>query len=361
MQANQHIKDLSPYIPGAPIEQIAREFNIEPKNIIKLASNENPLGMSPKARSAMQAAAAGLNRYPEQHNLVQAVSKKLGVDAAQIVLGNGSNDVLDLIARTYLTTGKSAVSSEYAFAIYAIATRATGASNTVVAAKDFGHDLPAMLKAISAQTKIVWIANPNNPTGTFISPQEVYGFIKQVPQHVIIVLDEAYTEYLAPNERAESIKWVADHPNLICVRTFSKIYGLAGLRIGYGVAAPEVANLLNRVRQPFNANNLAIAAAEAALEDAEFVTQSYAANQAGMQQLKYGLDALNVKYLPAHGNFITIKISNANSVNNALLQRGIIVRPLAGYGMANYLRVTVGTAAENTKFLSALKEVTRLN
>lgn len=361
MQANQHIKDLSPYVTGAPIEQVTREYGIAPENIIKLASNENPLGMSPMAAAAMQAAASSLHRYPEQYTLLQAISKKNDAAPNQIVLGNGSNDVLDLIARTFLAPKDNAISSQYAFAIYAIATQSAGANNIIVPAKNFGHDLPAMLSAISPQTKIVWIANPNNPTGTFIPPKDIYNFIKQVPPQVVIVLDEAYLEYLAPNDRAKSINWIAAHPNLICVRTFSKIYGLAGLRIGYGIAAPEVADLLNRVRQPFNANNLAIAAAIAALKDEAFVTQSYNTNKAGMQQVKAGLNALKIEHLPAHGNFITIKVAGASKINQKLLQRGVIVRPLAGYGMPDYMRVTIGTKAENTKFITALSEVTKLN
>lgn len=352
---NDNILDLVPYQPGKPIEALARERGIPVERIVKLASNENPLGMSPKANAALQAVAGELHRYPEQFGLVRALAQHTGVSADQIVLGNGSNDVLDLIARTYLSPGDEAVSSQYAFAIYQIATQSAGATNVIVPAKDYAHDLDAMPRVITANTKVLWLANPNNPTGTFAPYADVKRFLEQVPLHVVVVLDEAYYEYLQPPERVDTTQWLAVHPNLILVRTFSKIYGLAGLRVGYGLAAPAVVELLNRVRQPFNVSVAAAAAATAALEDSTFVRQSVALNQAGRQQLRAGLEALGLVCLPAHGNFVTFAVPDASACNEALLDRGIIVRPLAGYGMPGHLRVTIGTRAENEQFLAALR------
>lgn len=358
MQANKYIANLAPYQPGLPIELVARQYNLQPHNIIKLASNENPLGMSPKAKLAVQRAAQNVHRYPEQHDLLQAISATTGVAPDGIVLGNGSNDVLDLIARTYIAPGDSATSSQYAFAIYQIATQSAGGHNSIAPAKDFGHDLTAMRRAITPTTKIIWIANPNNPTGTYITPNKLAHFIASVPPHITVVLDEAYYEYLAPSDRANTTDWLAHYKNLIIVRTFSKIYGLAGLRIGYGLASPQIANLLNRVRQPFNANNLALCAATAALNDTVFVKKSYSLNLAERTKLTAGLHKLGLRTLPAFGNFVTARVANANHVNQQLLQRGIIVRPLAGYDMPDYLRITVGLATENAALLQALADIT---
>ncbi len=357
--AQPYICDLSPYQPGLPIDLVARKYGLAPKEIIKLASNENPLGMSPKARAAVERLLPEAYRYPEQHNLTQALSKKLQVSPESIVLGNGSNDVLDLIARCYLGASDDAVSSQYAFAIYAIATQSAGAKNTIVPATDYGHDLGAMLAAITPATKIVWIANPNNPTGTFIGYKKVEKFLASVPERVIVVLDEAYNEYLDAKDVVNAIRWVDEHPNLVVVRTFSKIYGLAGMRIGYGVAAPAVAELLNRVRQPFNVNMLALAAATAALEDDEFVARSATANRTGRAQLLARLDQLGLECLPAYGNFVSFKVAQAAQINEQLLGQGVIVRPLAGYGMSDWLRVTVGLPRDNERFLATLKKLLR--
>ncbi len=355
MRANPHICKLLPYQPGLPINLVARNYGIEPKNIIKLASNENPFGMSPKAKTALLTSLDDAHRYPEQYNLLQALSQKLRVAPEQIVLGNGSNDVLDFVARTFLHTGDQAILSQYSFAIFNIATQSTGAKSLIVPAKNYSHDLPAMLRAITPQTRIVWIASPNNPTGTFAKYADVKQFLQSAPPEVIVVLDEAYFEYLPANQRADATTWLEQHPNLIITRTFSKIYGLAGLRIGYGITSPQVANLLNRVRQPFNANNLAIAAAVAALNDDDFVAKSFIANQVGRQQLIDGLQKNKLSCLPAYGNFVTFEAKNATGLNAKLLQQGIIVRPLANYDMPNHLRVSVGTTEENTKFLQSLK------
>jgi histidinol-phosphate aminotransferase len=275
-----------------------------------------------------------------------------------IVLGNGSNDVLELAALAFLGPGRAAVYSQHAFAVYPLATQARGARAIVVPAKNYGHDLDAMAKAIDDETYIAWLANPNNPTGTFARAEEVEAFLRRVPERVLVVLDEAYNEYLAPDLRADSVKWLKRHPNLIITRTFSKAYGLAGLRVGYALAHPTVADVMNRVRQPFNVNNIALAAAAAALDDMEFVARSYAENLQGLRQLEEGARALGLEFIPSHGNFITLRVAqggkSAAEIYKRLLRRSVIVRPVAGYGLPEHLRVTIGTAAENDKFLAAL-------
>ncbi|MGB7535691.1 MAG: aminotransferase class I/II-fold pyridoxal phosphate-dependent enzyme, partial [Azonexus sp.] len=266
-QALSYVRAISPYQPGKPITELAREMGIPVEKILKLASNENPLGMSPKAKRAVAAAINGIERYPDQFELIKAVAERCGLAQNQVVLGNGSNDVLDLIARVFLAPGRSAVFAQHAFAVYPLATLSTGAELIATPAKHYGHDLDAMLAAIRPDTRIVWIANPNNPTGNFLSYPEVRVFLEAVPPEVVVVLDEAYNDYLPPAERVDTAAWIADFPNLVVTRTFSKIFGLAGLRVGYALASAEIADLMNRVRQPFNVNNLAIAAAIAALDD----------------------------------------------------------------------------------------------
>lgn len=355
-QALPYVRAISPYQPGKPITQLAREMGLPVERIVKLASNENPLGMSPLARRAVEAALEGVARYPDPFELIAAIAAHQGVAPEQIVLGNGSNDVLDLLARVFLDSGRSAVSAQYAFAVYALATQSVGAENIVVPARAFGHDLEAMRAAIRPDTRLVWIANPNNPTGTFLPLDELRACIARIPAEVIVVLDEAYTEYLPPAERRDTLSWVREFPQLVVCRTFSKIYGLAGLRIGYAVAAPEVADLLNRVRQPFNCNNLALAAAHAALDDHLFLAESYECNRAGMAEIVAGLKRLGLEHIPSHGNFVTFRVENCAAVNQKLLRQGVIVRPLAGYAMPEWLRVTIGTPPENARFLAALEQ-----
>lgn len=351
-----HIRDLSPYQPGLPIELVARTYGIDPSHVIKLASNENPLGMSPLATVAMKQSLDGGNRYPEQYSLVQALATYHHLDTSNIVIGNGSIDVLDMIARTYLGHKTAAISSQYAFAINAIVTQATGAENIIVPAQAYGHDLSSMYESITAATRVIWISNPNNPTGTFVSYDACKAFLDKVPRDIIVVLDEAYYEYLTDEDREESSAWLARYSNLVLVRTFSKIYGLAGLRIGYGLASPEIIELLNRVRHPFNGNVLALSAAIAALGDTAFVADSFTANQTGRKQLIAGLQRLNLKTLPSYGNFLTFKVSHADQVLSELLKAGTIVRPLAGYGMPDWLRVTIGLEKENAAFLQQLEQ-----
>jgi histidinol-phosphate aminotransferase len=355
-QALPYIRAISPYQPGKPVTALAREMNIPVERIVKLASNENPLGMSPKARQAVEAAISGIQRYPDQFDLIKALAERCGVATEQVVLGNGSNDVLDLVARTFLAPGRSAVFAQHAFAVYPLATLSVGAELIVVPARNYGHDLAAMAAAIRPDTRVVWIANPNNPTGNFLPYAEVRAFLETVPKDVVVVLDEAYNEYLPPAERADAAAWIAEFPNLVVTRTFSKIYGLAGLRVGYALAAPEVADLLNRVRQPFNVNNLALAAAIAALDDHLFVADSYELNRRGMEQIVAGLKRLGLEHIPSHGNFVTFRAGDGAGINQRLLRQGVIVRPIGGYGMPEWLRVTIGTEAEIFRFLEALEK-----
>lgn len=355
-QSLANVRAISPYQPGKPITQLSRELGIPAERIIKLASNENPLGMSPKARLAVEKAIGSLERYPDDFELKSALASHTGLGMERIVLGNGSNDVLDIVARVFLAQGRSAVFSQHAFAVYPLATITAGAEAIAVPAKDYGHDLGAMLAAIRPDTRLVWIANPNNPTGTFLPYPDLKAFLAAVPADVAVVIDEAYNEYISPAERVDTAEWLSEFPNLVVTRTFSKIYGLAGLRIGYAMASAEVADLMNRVRQPFNCNNLAIAAAAAALDDAAFVARSYALNRAGMEQVVAGLKRLGYSYIPSHGNFIAFNAGDAASVNQNLLKQGVIVRPIAGYAMPEWLRVTIGSEHENARFLEALEK-----
>ncbi len=355
-RAPEYVRAIAPYVGGKPIDELAREMRLDPATIVKLASNENPRGPSPRAVAAIAAAAADLTRYPDGNGfaLKAALAARLDVKAEQIVLGNGSNDVLELTTQAFLRGGDHAVYSQYAFIVYPLATQARGALGVQVPAKDFGHDLDAMRKAITPKTRIVFIANPNNPTGTWLAGGVVEAFVASVPRDVIVVLDEAYNEFLEPADQASSTTWVARYPNLVVSRTFSKAYGLAGLRIGYGVMSAGIADLLNRVRQPFNVNALAQAAALAALADSEYVDESRRVNRDGMRQLESGLRALAVRYLPSHGNFILMEAGDAARVYQALLAQGVIVRPVDNYDLPAWLRVTVGTGPENVRFLAAL-------
>ena len=354
--APEYIRSIAAYQPGKPISDVARELGMNEADIVKLASNENPLGASPKAMAAIQAALGDLAMYPDGGGfaLKAAISKKYKVVPEQIILGNGSNDILELAARTFMKAGNSAVYSQHAFAVYPLATQAVGATGIEVPAKDFGNDLDAMLKAIRADTKMIFLANPNNPTGTFIPGAALRAFVQQVPHNVLVVLDEAYGEYLDDADVYDSVPWLAQFPNVIISHTLSKAYGLAGLRIGFGLAHPQIIDLMNRVRQPFNVNHLAMVAAVAALGDDAFIEESRRVNRAGLSLLKAELVKRNLETIPAFGNFITFKIANAKRVFEALLQQGIIVRPIAGYGLPDYLRVTIGTAAQNQRFLAAL-------
>jgi histidinol-phosphate aminotransferase len=358
--AQPGVQKLSPYVPGKPVDELARELDIDPANIIKLASNENPLGASPKALEAIRNELAEMTRYPDGNGfeLKKRLAERCGVTLDQVTLGNGSNDILELVARAYLAPGLNAVFSEFAFAVYPIVTQAVGAQARVVPAKDWGHDLPAMLAAIDGDTRVVFIANPNNPTGTWFGPQALSEFLAAVPEHVLVVLDEAYIEYAQGAELPDGLDFLAQYPNLLVSRTFSKAYGLASLRVGYGLSTPVVADVLNRVRQPFNVNSFALAAACAALDDVEYVTKSRNLNEVGMEQLEGGFRLLGLSWIPSKGNFIAVDLGRDSApVYQGLLREGVIVRPVAGYGMPNHLRVSIGLPAENTRFLEALAKV----
>jgi len=358
--AQPGVQKLSPYVPGKPVDELARELDLDPAAIVKLASNENPLGPSPKALEAIRAALAELTRYPDGNgfDLKSRLATRYSVQTNQVTLGNGSNDILELVARAYLAPGLNAVFSEHAFAVYPIATQAVGAQGRVVPAKDHGHDLEAMLAAIDANTRVMFVANSNNPTGTWFGPQALGDFLERVPQDVLVVLDEAYIEYAEGSELPDGLDYLSRHANLLVSRTFSKAYGLAALRVGYGISSPQIADVLNRVRQPFNVNSLALAAACAALDDTDYLARSRAINDAGMAQLEEGCRRLGLGWIPSKGNFICIDFArDTAAINQALLREGVIVRPVAGYGMPNYLRVSIGLPEENTRFLDVLTRV----
>ena len=358
--AQPGVQQLSPYVPGKPVDELARELDLDPASIVKLASNENPLGPSPKALEAIRQALPELTRYPDGNGfeLKSRLAARCGVQINQVTLGNGSNEILDLVARAYLAPGLNAVFSQYAFAVYPISTQAVGAQGKVVPAKDYGHDLEAMLAAIDENTRVVFIANPNNPTGTWFGPDALERFLARVPQSVLVVLDEAYIEFAEGDELPDGLKYLARYDNLLVSRTFSKAYGLAALRVGYALSSAQIADVLNRVRQPFNVNSLALSAACAALDDADYLAQSRQLNDAGMAQLEAGLRELGLSWIPSKGNFIAVDFGrDTAAINQALLRAGVIVRPVAGYGMPNFLRVSIGLPAENARFLEALAKV----
>ncbi len=360
--ATKGVQALQPYQPGKPLQELEREYGIT--QAVKLASNENPLGPSPVALRVIAEQLPELARYPDGNGftLKTALAKKHAVAIEQITLGNGSNDILELLARAFVTPEHNIIFSQHAFAVYPIVTQAVGAKAVVTAARDWGYDLDAILAAIDTNSRLIFIANPNNPTGTWLSHHDLEQFLARVPSHVIVVLDEAYYEYashavLGDNQYPDGMQWLTRFPNLVVTRTFSKAYGLAGLRIGYSVSHPDVADVLNRVRQPFNVNSLALAAAEAALEDHEHLAKGLACNIAGMQQYMNTCADLNLDYIPSIGNFICVKVGEAATIYERLLREGVIVRPVANYDMPEYLRITIGTAEENDRCIAALQKV----
>jgi len=357
--AQPGVQKLSPYVPGKPVEELAREFGLRPDDIVKLASNENPLGPSPMAIAAIESVLPDMTRYPDGNGfaLKQALADRLAVSPSMITLGNGSNDILELITRAFVGPQHEVVFSEHAFAVYPIVTQAVGARAVVVPAKDWGHDLDAMADAITADTRLVFVANPNNPTGTWIERAELERFLARVPEQVIVVLDEAYTEYVETTDVPNGLDYLDRYPNLLVSRTFSKAYGLAALRVGYGICQPGIADAMNRVRQPFNVNSLAQAAAVATLSDDAYLAESRRINREGMAQLEAGFAALKLRWIPSRGNFIAVDVGrDAAPVFQALLRQGVIVRPVANYGMPNHLRVSIGLAEENQRFLDVLKQ-----
>src|SRR3569623_274519 len=359
----EYVRAIAPYQGGKPISEVAREFGLDEANIIKLASYENPRVLPVSSRRAMLAAMRDIGRYPDSNGfeLKQASGTKYDVPQDWITRGNGSNDILELAARAFVQPGLSVVYAQYSFAVYPLATQAVGARAILVPAKDFGHDLPAMAQAIVPDTRLIFIANPNNTTGTFLAAAEIEAFLKKVPPHVVVVLDEAYIDYLAPEMQFDSIAWARRFPNLLVSRTMSKAYGLAGLRIGFGIAQPALTDLLNRIRQPFNVNSLAQAAAIAALGDTAFLQESARINAEGYRQLPQAFDEMGLEYVPSFGNFVLVKVGNdagaGARVNLALLKRGVIVRPVGNYGLPQWLRISIGLPQENAAFVQALKQV----
>ena len=347
------VKGLSPYQGGKPISELQREFGL--KRVVKLASNENPLGIGQKTLEAMQQAVGEVDRYPDGNGfeLKQAISKHLDVATNLITLGNGSNDILELIAKAHVCAkDDEVIFSQYAFVVYPLATQALGATAVVTQAKNFGHDLEAMLLAITDRTKLIFIANPNNPTGTLLTDEALHGFLSRVPNSIAVVLDQAYVEYLDAADVA--IDWLQEFDNLIITRTFSKAYGLAGLRVGYSISSGKIADYLNRIRQPFNVNHVAQVAAVAALDDQSHLVRSVIANKNGLKQLEEGFGKLGLSYIPSSANFIAVQVKDAPKLYQQLLELGFIVRPVE---MKNYLRVSIGTSREISDFLEALKSL----
>lgn len=353
MNVCDSILSLSPYQGGKPISELQRELGLS--TVIKLASNENPLSISDKVRTAIEQATHEVGRYPDGNGfeLKQAISKYLSFSTEQITLGNGSNDLLELLARICVChASDEVIFSQYAFVVYPLVTKALGAKAVITPAKDFAHDLDAMRLAITDNTKLVFIANPNNPTGTLLEEGVIYKFLSQVPRSIIVVLDQAYIEYLDGDDN--TIAWLEKFDNLVITRTFSKAYGLAGLRVGYSLSSSEIADYLNRIRQPFNVNHIAQSAAISALADKDFLQQSVASNKQGLVQLSSGFEALGLSYIPSSANFIAVKFDKPKVIYQRLLEKGFIVRPVE---MQGYLRVSVGTKSENVAFLNALKLV----
>jgi histidinol-phosphate aminotransferase len=357
-----YVRAIAPYQAGKPIAEVAREFGLDEAAIVKLASNENPFGVPESSKQAMAAAMADLGRYPDANGfeLKAALATRYNVPADWITLGNGSNDILEIAAHAFVQKGQSVLYAQYSFAVYALATQGVGARAIVVPAKDYGHDLDAMAAAIEPDTRLVFLANPNNPTGTFIGAAEIEAFLAKVPANVLVVLDEAYNEFLAPELQFESADWVRKYPNLLVSRTFSKAYGLAGLRVGFGIAQAAVTDLMNRIRQPFNVNSLAQAAAIAALNDKDFLDKGARNNAAGYAQFTEAFDELGLQYVPSFGNFVLVRVGDDDGagarVNLALLRQGVIVRPVGNYGLPQWLRISIGLPQENAVFLAALKK-----
>lgn len=352
------VQTLKPYQPGKPISELEREYGIS--DSVKVASNENPLGCSPKALAAAREALEEMALYPDggAFSLKAALSAKHDLPAECITLGNGSNDVLDLIARVFLGPGLNTVMSEYAFAVYPISSLAVGAELKIAPAKDYGHDLEAMRDLVDENTRVVWIANPNNPTGTWLARDELEHFLEELPGGVICVLDEAYVEYVGHEDYPDGSLWLSRFPNLIVTRTFSKAYGLASLRVGYGLCSSDIADLLNRVRQPFNVNSFALAAAEAALQDQEHIDNSVRNNREGMQYLEAELKRLGLEWIPSVGNFISIDLQRSgDEIYELLLREGVITRPVTAYRLPNHLRISIGLPEENQRLIAALEGV----
>ena len=360
-QLNPFIASITPYTPGKPVSELQRELGLT--QISKLASNENPLGASPKVTEAIQQALTDIARYPDgsAYYLKSELANFLNLSLDQIAVGNGSNELLELVARIFAVPGDEIIFSEHAFAVYPISAQVVGATPVSVPAKNWGHDLEAMLQAITNQTKVVYLANPNNPTGTLFLKQEWEAFIEKVPANVIVVLDEAYLEYVDHSDYANGIDYLKRYPNLLVSRTFSKAYGLASLRVGYMAGSAELMGYVNQVRAPFNVNQFAQVGAVAALQDQSFVEQGVALNRQEMAKMIAAFNQLGLDYIPSYGNFVCVEFpdnkASATEINTALLHKGVIVRPVGNYKMPNHLRISIGSETENSHFLSALQDL----
>jgi histidinol-phosphate aminotransferase len=355
-QVPEYIRTLVPYVPGKPIEEVEREYGLA--DSVKLASNENPLGPSPKALSVIREKLDQLHLYPDGDcfYLKAALAERLGIAAEELIFGNGSNELIELAVRTFMRPGDEAVMARQAFVVYRLVVQAAGGISKVVPPRNFVHDLSAMAAAVGPKTRIVFLANPNNPTGTIYCRGEWESFLRRIPPEVLIIVDEAYFEYVGDTEYPDSLRYRSEGKSLLTLRTFSKLYGLAGLRIGYGIGEKEIVSLMHRVRQPFNVNAVAQWAALAALEDEEHVRRCLKLNREGMEYLKKEFVGLGLEQVPSQANFILLRVGNGNDVFQRLLVRGVIVRPMAVYELPEYVRVTVGTMEENRKFIVALKE-----
>lgn len=361
LSLNPALKNLPVYQPGRPIEEVARELGLPSADVIKLASNENPLGPSPMALQAMREVLPLLHLYPDGNAfyLKQKLAQRLGTTPDQIILGNGSNEIIEFVGHAAMHPGAEVVVSQYCFAVYPIITRLFGADLVIIPATDFGHNLPAMLAAVTPRTKVMFVANPNNPTGTVVPPNDLRRLVEQLPPHVLLVLDEAYIEFLdQPVDFIPRIR-SGQLPNVLLMRTFSKIFGLAGLRLGYGIASAELISALEKVRQPFNINALIQAGALAALDDKEHLARTRDNNAAGLKFFEDGLHELGLRYVPSAANFILVHVGNGQAVFENMQRRGVIVRPMAGYQLPEWIRISIGTPAENARCLAVLREVIR--
>lgn len=354
ISAHPHVQNLVAYEPGKPVEELAREMGLEPGDIIKLASNENPLGPSPKAVAAMKDALDRAHFYPDGGGwtLRGAIAEQLGVGRENIILGNGSNEIIEFLGHAFLEPGCEVVTAEHAFAVYTLMAQLFGADTVRVPDPNFQHDLPAMLAAITPRTRQVFIANPNNPTGTMVQQAEIDAFMDQVPDHVIVVFDEAYHEFL--ENPPDVIQYVRANRNVVVMRTFSKIQGLAALRIGYGVASAALASTLQRTRQPFNANAIAQAGATAGMLDVEHMARTRALTTEGRNYFQAEFAEMKLEFVPSHANFVLLRVGDGDSVFQALLKQGIIVRAMRSYGLPEWIRVSVGTMEQNRRFVAAL-------
>ncbi|MEH6469305.1 MAG: histidinol-phosphate transaminase [Porticoccus sp.] len=352
------VRHLQPYQGGKPVEELERELGI--RGAIKLSSNENPLGLSSMARAAIEKSLVDGARYPDGNGfyLKQKLAERLSVSTDQLTLGNGSNDVLELVARGFLGSEHNAVFSEHAFVVYQLAITAQNAEAVVVPALNWGHDLNAMAAAVNKNTRLMFIANPNNPTGTWVALDAIESLIQKVPEHVLVVVDEAYFEYVDKPEYGSALSLLDQYPNLVITRTFSKAYGLASLRLGYAISHPDVADIINRLRQPFNINSMALAAAVAVLDDKDYLSRSIDINRSGYEQLVSGFDQMGLDFIPSVGNFVSVQMpGDTQALYQALLKHGVIVRPIGVYGMPDHLRVSIGLQEENQRFLDVLGQL----